>query len=67
MGPEYNVILDAESLLQVPEDRREEARGVELLLAATLVHSYCADDEDADAEPLEVSTLRHLTRYRQLT
>ena len=67
MVPARNVIPNAESLLQVPEDRREEARGVELLLAATLVHSYCADDEDADAEPLEVSTLRHSARYRQLT
>ncbi|KAI0747681.1 DNA polymerase phi-domain-containing protein [Daedaleopsis nitida] len=40
-----------------PDDRREEARGVELLLAATLLHAYCAGDEDedgdADAEPLE--------------
>ena len=67
MDPACNVTLDAEILLQVPEDRREEARGVELLLAATLVHSYCADDEDADVEPLEVSKLRHPARYRQLT
>ena len=67
MDPACNVTLDAEILLQVPEDRREVARGVELLLAATLVHSYCADDEDADVEPLAVSTIRHAARYRQLT
>ncbi|RDX52694.1 hypothetical protein OH76DRAFT_1399938 [Lentinus brumalis] len=40
-------------LKDASEERREEARGVELLLAATLVHTYCADDNDADLETLE--------------
>ncbi|KAM5542581.1 hypothetical protein V8D89_003542 [Ganoderma adspersum] len=40
-------------LKDVPEDRREAARGVELLLSATVLHAYCADEDDADPEPLE--------------
>ena len=45
---------------QVPDDRREAARGVELLLAATLLHNYGADEDDADPEALEVRT-RYVT------
>ncbi|KAH9923929.1 DNA polymerase phi-domain-containing protein [Epithele typhae] len=37
----------------VHDDRREAARGVELLLAATLLHAYCADEDDADPDALE--------------
>ena len=40
--------------LQAPDDRREEARGVELLLSATLLHVYCTEDDETDLEPLEV-------------
>ncbi|KAI0713431.1 DNA polymerase phi-domain-containing protein [Earliella scabrosa] len=40
-------------LKDAPDDRREEARGVELLLSATLLHVYCAEDEETDLEPLE--------------
>ncbi|OBZ75369.1 DNA polymerase V, partial [Grifola frondosa] len=42
----------AERLRNVSDDRREAARGAELLVSATLLHYYCAD-EDADSEPLE--------------
>ncbi|KAI0648248.1 DNA polymerase phi-domain-containing protein [Trametes meyenii] len=40
-------------LKDVPEDRREAAKGVDLLLSSTLLHQYCADEDDADAEALE--------------
>ncbi|KAH9857639.1 DNA polymerase phi-domain-containing protein [Lenzites betulinus] len=40
-------------LKDVPEDQREAAKGVELLLASTLLHQYCADEEDADTDTLE--------------
>ncbi|KAI1788483.1 DNA polymerase phi-domain-containing protein [Ganoderma leucocontextum] len=40
-------------LKDAPEDRREAARGVELLLSATVLHAYCAEEDDADPEPLE--------------
>ncbi|KAI0806965.1 DNA polymerase phi-domain-containing protein [Fomes fomentarius] len=40
-------------LKDAPEERREEARGVELLVSATLLHAYCANDEEEDPEPLE--------------
>ncbi|CCM03691.1 uncharacterized protein FIBRA_05836 [Fibroporia radiculosa] len=41
-----------ERLRKVPDDQREAAKGAELLLSATLLHHYCADDE-ADPESLE--------------
>ncbi|KAI0781313.1 DNA polymerase phi-domain-containing protein [Trametes elegans] len=44
-------------LKDVPEDNREAARGVEMLLSSTLLHQYCAEadteDADADTEALE--------------
>ncbi|EJF62593.1 hypothetical protein DICSQDRAFT_135562 [Dichomitus squalens LYAD-421 SS1] len=40
-------------LKDAPEDRREAARGVELLLSATLLHAYGAEVDDADTEVLE--------------
>ncbi|KAI0654742.1 DNA polymerase phi-domain-containing protein [Cubamyces menziesii] len=42
-------------LKDVPEERREAARGIELLLSSTLLHQYCTegDEEDADTEALE--------------
>ncbi|KAI0668533.1 DNA polymerase phi-domain-containing protein [Trametes maxima] len=40
-------------LKDVPEDRREVAKGIELLLSSTLLHQYCADEDDTDAEALE--------------
>ncbi|KAH9842530.1 DNA polymerase phi-domain-containing protein [Rhodofomes roseus] len=42
----------AARLKTVPGPQREAARGAELLLSATLLHHYCADEE-ADAETLE--------------
>ncbi|KZT11636.1 uncharacterized protein LAESUDRAFT_720895 [Laetiporus sulphureus 93-53] len=42
----------AEHLKTIQDDRQEAARGAELLLMATLLHHYCADD-DADLEALE--------------
>lgn len=40
---------------QVSGEQRDAARGAELLLSATLLHQYCIDDDDeADAEALEV-------------
>ncbi|KAI9056874.1 hypothetical protein FKP32DRAFT_1598752 [Trametes sanguinea] len=40
-------------LKDVPEESRETAKGVELLLSSTLVHHYCAEEDDADTETLE--------------
>ncbi|KAI8998993.1 DNA polymerase phi-domain-containing protein [Trametes punicea] len=41
-------------LKDVSEDRREAAKGVELLLSSVLVHQYCAEEEDdAVTEALE--------------
>ena len=45
---------------QISDERREAARGAELLLSATLLHQYCTDDGEADnvdddnSEALEV-------------
>ncbi|KAI0831759.1 DNA polymerase phi-domain-containing protein [Trametes gibbosa] len=40
-------------LHDVPEDQREAAKGAELLLSSTLLHQYCADEDDADPDALE--------------
>ncbi|KAI0637371.1 DNA polymerase phi-domain-containing protein [Trametes polyzona] len=40
-------------LKDAPEDQREAARGIELLLSSTLLHQYCADEDDADPDALE--------------
>ncbi|KII88994.1 hypothetical protein PLICRDRAFT_108863 [Plicaturopsis crispa FD-325 SS-3] len=45
----------ASQLKNTPSEHREVARGAELLLSATLLQQYCADDseDDADSEALE--------------
>ncbi|PCH38454.1 hypothetical protein WOLCODRAFT_115513 [Wolfiporia cocos MD-104 SS10] len=42
----------AEQLRTVSDERKESAKGAELLLLATLLHQYCADEE-FDADVLE--------------
>ncbi|EIW60756.1 DNA-directed DNA polymerase [Trametes versicolor FP-101664 SS1] len=40
-------------LKDAPEDQREAAKGIELLLSSTLLHQYCVDEDDADTDALE--------------
>lgn len=43
-----------ETLKKVPADQQEAAKGAELLLSATVLQQYNADEGDADADILEV-------------
>jgi len=44
----------ADTLKQVSADQQEAAKGVELLLLATVLQQYSADDEETDVAVLEV-------------
>lgn len=49
---------------KVNPERAEAARGTELLLAATLLHRYCVEDEDTDPGTLEVRRYASQSKYR---
>jgi DNA polymerase phi len=43
-----------DNLKQVPDNQQEAAKGAELLLLASVLHQYSADEEGTDTEVLEV-------------
>ncbi|KAG6821076.1 hypothetical protein H0H93_007235 [Arthromyces matolae] len=56
--------------IQVTDERQEAAKGVQLLLSATVLQQYCADEEDeVDTEALEVcfylNSLDHILNIPQ--